>query len=43
MTRATASALRGDWRGAWRYNRLSVIVVPLLAFLWVRALYRVRV
>lgn len=40
MTRAIASALRGDWRGAWRYNRLSVIVAPLLAFLWAREIYR---
>ncbi|HEY3054619.1 MAG TPA: DUF2752 domain-containing protein [Thermoanaerobaculia bacterium] len=40
MTRAIASALRGDWQGAWRYNRLSVIVGPLLAYLWSRALIR---
>ena len=43
MTCAIASALRGDFRGAWRHNRRSVIVVPLLAYLWVRALERERV
>jgi hypothetical protein len=40
MTRAIASALRGDWTRAWDYNHLSVIVVPLLAYLWLRELRR---
>ncbi|GAC1402823.1 MAG: hypothetical protein NVSMB68_16540 [Thermoanaerobaculia bacterium] len=40
MTRAVASAARADFRGSWRYNRLSVIVVPMLAFLWARRIAR---
>lgn len=40
MTRAVASAARFDVRGSWRYNRLSAIVVPLLAFLWARRIAR---
>ena len=34
MTRAVASAARGDIGRAWRYNKLSAIVVPILATLW---------
>jgi len=36
MTRAVASAARGDLRRAWKYNKLSPIVVPILAWLWWR-------
>ncbi len=40
MTRAVASASRANFRAAWRYNRLSAIVVPMLAFLWARRIAR---
>lgn len=40
MTRAVASASRGDLGAAWRYNKLSVIVVPILGFLWWRRISR---
>lgn len=36
MTRAVAAAARGDFGRAWRYNKLSVMVVPLLAAIWWR-------
>ena len=40
MTRAVASASRGDLGAAWRYNTLSVIVVPILGSLWWRLISR---
>ena len=40
MTRAVASASRADFRAAWRYNRLSAVVVPILGFLWWRRISR---
>ncbi|HEY8848781.1 MAG TPA: DUF2752 domain-containing protein [Thermoanaerobaculia bacterium] len=40
MTRAVASASRADFGAAWRYNRLSVVVVPILGFLWWRRISR---
>lgn len=40
MTRAVASASRGDLGAAWRYNKLSVIVVPILGSLWWRRITR---
>ena len=40
MTRAVASASRGEFGAAWRYNRLSVVVVPILGVLWWRRISR---
>jgi hypothetical protein len=34
MGRACMHALHFDWRTAWDYNRLFVVVLPLLAYLW---------
>lgn len=34
MGRACFHAVHFDWRTAWQYNRLFVIVLPLLAYLW---------
>ncbi len=34
MTRASMHALHFDFAGAWHYNRLVVVVLPLLAYLW---------
>jgi len=36
MTRAASCALHGRLRDAWRYNPLIVIVLPLLAYEWLR-------
>jgi len=40
MTRATSSALHGDFKQALRYNRLVVIVLPILAYQWLQTLTR---
>jgi Protein of unknown function (DUF2752) len=40
MTRAVAAATRAEFRASWRYNRLSAIVIPMLAFLWARRIAR---
>ncbi|WP_157669480.1 DUF2752 domain-containing protein [Chitinibacter sp. GC72] len=37
MTRAGLAILAGDWSAAWRFNPLSWIVFPLLAWLYVQA------
>ena len=34
MTRASMHALHFDFAAAWHYNRLVVVVLPLLAWLW---------
>lgn len=34
MTRAAMHALHLDFSAAWSYNRLVVVVLPLLAWLW---------
>lgn len=38
MTRAVSSVLHGDFKKAWRYNKLVVPVFPLLFYLWLRTL-----
>ncbi|MDR0789189.1 MAG: DUF2752 domain-containing protein [Bacteroidales bacterium] len=40
ITRAVLSVLHLDFAAAWQYNELVVIVFPLLAYLWLRALVR---
>ncbi|MBC7448560.1 MAG: DUF2752 domain-containing protein [Hymenobacteraceae bacterium] len=39
MTRASMHALHLDFATAWHYNRLVVIVLPLLAWLWGREVW----
>ena len=34
MGRACLHALHFEWRTAWSYNHLFVVVLPLLAYLW---------
>src|SRR5690348_9209583 len=38
MTRAISSASHGQFTQAFRYNKLVVIVLPLLAYTWLQAL-----
>jgi hypothetical protein len=40
MTRAVSCAAHGRLRRAWGYNRLVVVVGPLLALEWARGLRR---
>ena len=41
MTHALHAGLRGDWRAALRHNWRVLIVAPLLAGLYLRAMIRV--
>ncbi|HFD38485.1 MAG TPA: DUF2752 domain-containing protein [Anaerolineae bacterium] len=41
MTHALHAGLRGDWRAALRYNWRVLIVAPLLAGLYLRAVIRI--
>ena len=40
ITRAIFSALHFHLYDAWEYNRLFVVVLPLLMFLWLRTIVR---
>lgn len=40
ITRAIFSALNFRFYDAWEYNPLFVVVLPLLVFLWLRAVVR---
>ena len=40
MTRAISSLLHGNAQMAYRYNRLVVIVFPLLGYSWLNFLFR---
>ena len=40
MTRAISSMLHGEAQKAYRYNKLVVIVFPLLAYSWMTFLFR---
>jgi uncharacterized protein DUF2752 len=37
MTRAISCVFHGDFKSAFHYNRLVVIVFPLLCYAWLRA------
>lgn len=37
MLRALSYLAHGDPRRAWQYNRLVIVVAPLLAFIWLQA------
>jgi hypothetical protein len=39
MTRAFAAFLQGDLRGAMGYNRLIIIVFPLMVYILLKKLY----
>lgn len=36
ITRAVVSVMYFDFEGAWNYNRLVVVVLPLLIYLWIK-------
>jgi hypothetical protein len=40
ITRAVVSAVQLHWRDAWEYNRLIVIVFPLLVYVWARTVIK---
>jgi Protein of unknown function (DUF2752). len=42
MTRAVLSALHFNFNNAYNYNKLIVIVLPLLIFIWVDLLLKTR-
>lgn len=40
ITRAVVSVLHGDWIRAWEYNRMVVVVFPLLCYLYLKGLMK---
>ncbi|TMD29982.1 MAG: DUF2752 domain-containing protein [Chloroflexi bacterium] len=38
MTRAISCAFHANFTGAWRYNKLVVLVFPLLCYSWLQAM-----
>jgi len=41
ITRASIAILRGDFAAAWGFNKLSVVVLPMLFFFYLRFLYTI--
>lgn len=42
LTRGIMHFIHFDFSAAWSYNKLTFIVVPLLAPLWVKSIYGLR-
>lgn len=42
LTRATQHLLHLDFKSAWAYNKLIIIVIPLLLFYWVKGLFFIK-
>ena len=42
ITRAAAAFLHADFAAAWRFNRASVVVMPMLLWLYGRHLWLIR-
>jgi len=40
MTRAVFSALHFQFSGALAYNKLVIIVLPVLVFIWMKGIYK---
>jgi hypothetical protein len=38
--RACMHFVHFDFREAWKFNKLSIIVTPILAFLWIKEIYK---
>lgn len=41
LTRGVMHLIHFDWEGAWHFNKLSFIVLPLLFILWLKATFAV--
>ena len=42
MTRAVMHMVHLDFKGAWEFNKLSFIVVPMLFPMWLKAIYSIQ-
>jgi len=42
LTRSVMHAVHGDFTGAWQYNRLIVVVLPLLTAIWMKDVWKMR-
>jgi hypothetical protein len=42
LTRATMRFVHFEFQEAWDFNKLSFIVVPMLAVLWVKSIYDIQ-
>lgn len=41
LTRSVMHALHGDFSGAWNYNKLIIVVLPLLMGVWAKNLWKI--
>ena len=41
ITRAIQHAIHFDFFGAWHYNKLVVVVLPVLLFFWIKEIYNI--
>lgn len=42
LTRATMHFIHFEFQKAWEYNKLVVIVIPMLFPLWLKAIYEIQ-
>lgn len=42
LTRATQYLLHLEFKRAWEYNRLIIIVFPLMTFYWIKGLFFIK-
>ena len=42
MTRAIQHLIHLDFKGAWQYNKLSFIVLPILSILVIKEIFRIK-
>jgi hypothetical protein len=42
MTKAVMHFIHFDFEGAWGFNKLSFIVVPMLVPMWVKSIYDIQ-
>lgn len=41
ITRGLQHTMHFDFKQAWEFNKLSFIVLPILAFIWVKTIFKV--
>jgi hypothetical protein len=42
LTKATMHFIHFDFKGAWEFNKLSFIVIPMLFPLWLKSIYEIN-
>jgi len=43
ITRAVQHALHFEFETAWTYNKLIIVVLPVLIFIWIKTIYQLYI